>query len=50
MFGLGLETSIALICIIILTIYFYVKYSEKTKKQLIMLQQLLTTTGIFATF
>lgn len=47
MFGLGLETSIALICIIILTIYFYVKYSEKT---IDYAPTILATTGIFATF
>lgn len=47
MFGLGLETSIALICIIILTIYFHVKYIEKT---IDYAPTILTTTGIFATF
>ncbi|WP_368216985.1 hypothetical protein [Acinetobacter baumannii] len=47
MFGLGLETSIALIFIIILIIYFHVKYNDKT---VVYAPTILTTTGIFATF
>lgn len=47
MFGLGLETIVALIFIIVLTIYFHQKYNEKT---IIYAPTILTTTGIFATF
>lgn len=47
MLGLGLETSIAVLGIVVLTAYFHYKYDENT---LTNGATILTTTGIFATF